>query len=385
MEEHFLEMFTTRRPLQCNTLRHFVKRRQPQSYAHLSRSSKAFDSNAGVASKQKPKGSYTRIFATFAAGIPLGWAIHTFTNDTNIKSAKPGDFVGYTLQGKEDVSSTSSIFTLKAATNVVIDPEVLQDRRALTSVQFKQPQLQIARAYTVLPPVEGQDLSELRFLIRKERNGEVSGYIHRLACGSGVELRGPNVDYTLPEHVQNVLFLAGGTGVVPAMQIMDKLAGEADVHVLWATRKREDCQGGVSDTRRAPTSPSWNLLTWLSPFGLPAVDARTVVPNKTDTPNATVLQIRDLKSRSKRSSVDYFVDDESTFIRAADVTAHLQAASTPHSMSNHASRLIFVSGPEGFINHWAGPKVWAGGKEVQGPLGGVLSTLDLTGWTVVKL
>jgi len=44
-----------------------------------------------------------------------------------------------------------------------------------------------------------------------------------------------------------------------------------------------------------------------------------------------------------------------------------------------------VSGPDGFIEHWAGKKIWVGGHEAQGLLGGILSRLDLKDWNVWKL
>ena len=40
---------------------------------------------------------------------------------------------------------------------------------------------------------------------------------------------------------------------------------------------------------------------------------------------------------------------------------------------------------DGFIEYWAGRKLWVDGREVQGPLGGVLGKMDLKGWSVVKL
>jgi hypothetical protein len=33
----------------------------------------------------------------------------------------------------------------------------------------------------------------------------------------------------------------------------------------------------------------------------------------------------------------------------------------------------------------AGPKLWAQGKELQGPLQGIIKELDLKGWAVWKL
>ena len=44
-----------------------------------------------------------------------------------------------------------------------------------------------------------------------------------------------------------------------------------------------------------------------------------------------------------------------------------------------------ISGPDGFIGHFAGQKVWVNGREEQGELGGILKQLDLSGWEVVKI
>ena len=117
-------------------------------------------------------------------------------------------FVKYRLASREDVSSTCAIFTLRP----VLGGKGLeveksgdgdadgQDRqqRAIQSVLFKQPQLQIARAYTLLPAEPGQPSDELRFLIKREKGGEVSSYLHRLEAGAEVEVRGPNAEYILP-------------------------------------------------------------------------------------------------------------------------------------------------------------------------------------------
>ncbi|TKA62777.1 hypothetical protein B0A55_11968 [Friedmanniomyces simplex] len=336
---------------------------------------------------RKPTGSYTRVLAIFALGVPIGWGVHTL-NDTRSgpsNSAKPTDFVKYALAAKEDISSTCSIFTLKPAQGSAIDTAQLYDQPAITSVQFKQPQLQIARSYTVLPPHEGQAPDELRFLIRKEQNGEVSGYLHRLALGSTVELRGPSVDYLLPESVTDVVFLAGGTGIAPALQVGEKLGKAGMMHILWANRRREDCLGGMSDSKAPSASSSWSLFSWWSSPTTHAAVADTVT--NANQSHAIVGQVESIKRRhtsgldSKTALlVDYYVDEEGTFIRPTDVTKLLDTA-----VQDPGKRLILVSGPEGFVNYWTGPKQWVGGREVQGPLGGALATFDLHGWQVVKL
>lgn len=304
------------------------------------------------------------------------------------KEAGPSDksadgFLTYRLTGREDVSSTSAIFTLKpVTTGIDVNAEGL--RRAITSVQFKQPQLQIARSYTLLPTESGQDPSELRFLIKKEQNGEVSGYLHRLAMGAEVEVRGPSAEYVLPEKVSKVVFLAGGTGVAPALQVAKAVAGEADVHILWANRRREECDGGKSDIVQAPSSWSSMFAGWFSPFGTPSTNdsqQSTAVAKK----GKIVAQLEGLKRNGGgRMAIDYFVDEEGTLIQPTDAMI-LARSSFSVDNAETGRKIMFVSGPEGFVKHWAGPKMWANGREVQGPLEGVLSTLDLKDWEVVKL
>lgn len=351
----------------------------------------------------EPKRSFVRPIWVFATCIPLGYGLNWALKrgDGAAAETTADGFVKYTLASKEDISSTCSIFTLRPDTSSIISNSDAPSKRTITSVQFKQPQLQIARNYTLLPPKDGQDPQELRFLIRRERNGEVSGYLHRLPVGSEVELRGLNAEYILPEHVDTVLFLAGGTGIAPAMQVADALAGEARVHLLWASRKREDCMGGISDSIKE-IGRSWKLSGWWIPYELPSpFSSKEHLPIKTsEEQSAIVPQIERLKQRflnsegvgstsrpQSRFLVDYYVDEENEFIQPKDVQRLLQLTG-PVPMGKDAvagKKILFVSGPEGFVHHWSSPKQWINGREVQGTLGGVLSTLNLHGWDVVKL
>ncbi|KAI7614425.1 hypothetical protein KC343_g10510, partial [Hortaea werneckii] len=334
---------------------------------------------------QRASGSYTSVFATLALSAAIGWAFHEYSGDGKGTTSKPGEFVRYTLVGKEEVSSTCSIFTLKPAAGTSIDTAELYDKRAISSVQFKQPQLQIARAYTILPPIEGQEPQELRFLIRKERNGEVSGYLHRLQLGAEIEVRGPSVDYVLPEKIGKVMFLAGGTGIAPAIQIASEVDDGVDVHILWACRQREDCAGGVSDTASSHSSWGWNLFGWFggTASNFERAHGTTVASSE---PNAVISQLDALKQKQAGAlKTDYFVDEEGSVVQPKTITSLLQqGAAKSDNLPDPAERLLIVSGPDGFVNHWAGPKQWVGGREVQGPLGGVLSSLDLHGYKVIK-
>ncbi|KAL5117098.1 mitochondrial Homoaconitase [Pleosporales sp. CAS-2024a] len=282
-------------------------------------------------------------------------------------SLNPYTFTPYTLVEKKAVSRTSAIFTLRNGDG---GPDGMGDvwKRSVWSVEIKQPQLQIARAYTPLPPGPGQDApgtaqpADIRLLIRQEQGGEVSTYLHRLPATSTIELRGPNTEYELPADVNQVIFLAGGTGIAPAMQIAHALATRpgTKMHILWANRRREECRGGVSDD---------------GPSGL---------VNNGQPKGAVVQELDALKERANAATrgmrVQYYVDEEKTFLQQAHVEKTMAT-----TLADKGSRLILVSGPSGFVQHWAGAKVWVGGTETQGPLGGVLGKMKLKDWKVVKL
>lgn len=329
----------------------------------------------------------------------IGGAAYRFTKSTDPSDASlnPHTFTPYTLVDKQPVSSTSAIFTLRNS-NGVSDTESVKEvwKRSIWSVQIKQPQLQIARAYTPLPPLppdvhkNGENEAEdMRLLIRQEQGGEVSTYLHRLPEQSTVELRGPNTELQLPRDIIEVVFLAGGTGIAPAMQVAQALGRRTGsrMHILWANRRREECVGGISDDRGSTTSALDRVGWWQSFFGSSeSIAAAPLAEDSSTAPKGTIVRELDaLKKRSEATkgeglSVNYYVDDEKTFIHPTEIEKRIQ-----RSPAENGSRLIIVSGPDGFIEHWAGKKLWANGREVQGPLGGQLGRMQLGEWKVIKL
>ncbi|KAK0626502.1 Sucrase/ferredoxin-like-domain-containing protein [Immersiella caudata] len=360
-------------------------------------------------------------------------------------------FVPFVITHKEKVSNSAFILTVaprgfkeQEDEDSGTDRPSHQNRdllerawnHGLWSVEIKQPQIQVSRDYTPLPPasseVEDTELrhSKLRFLIRKIDGGEVSTYLSRLQVGDTVELRGPHLGFDVRARLgtaDSLVFLAGGTGIAPALQAARALLNDRtpspskpSVSILWANRHRDDC----------PATPS------------PQQDA-TRTPR--DAPNAMTSLLCQLKSRyGNRLTYASTVDDEGTFISDRDVliaaqkshrklsndttltrtpSSSLSPAATPctyHSASalpsspghdatlekntpcgcidangsplqNSGKNLLVVSGPEGFINHFAGPKLWAQGTELQGPLGGVAARLWASNpklwenWLVLKL
>lgn len=303
----------------------------------------------------------------------------------------PHTFAHYRLVSREPVSSTNSIFTLEP-NRPADNAETYQAawRAGIWSVLFKQPQLQIGRDYTPLPPApdvgsdsERADDESLRFLIRREPHGEVSRYLHSLPIGSEIEIRGPQLECEIDPNVDHILFIAGGTGIAPALQAAYTLLSRTKddrrprMHILWANRKREDCLGGVSDTTttQAPPKTPWKFWKATKP-------QEPQLLKSSGTEGVVVRELQALKARYPgQITVDYFVDEEHTFITKKDIQSFTDSVSEsgPHK------KMIIVSGPDGFVSYMAGPKMWAQGHELQGPVRGLFEELDLKGWAVWKL
>ena len=304
----------------------------------------------------------------------------------------PAIFSPFILKSKEQVSSTSSIFTLVPAKSAAQSLDLDKLRQiGIWSVQVKQPQLQIARSYTPIPLLSDQlpretGVKALKLLIRHDANGEVSGYLHRLPRGATIAIRGPKVEYILPEDVDEVLFLAGGTGIAPALQVAQTLVHRmadqrphAGMRILWANRKREDCQRGSHSVSSSTTS--WLGLVVDGWRGAAQRNAETTALDKSQV----VRALDHAKSKLKESfSVAYFVDEERSFIAPAVLRSELSRDDV-EMKDRRPRRLVLVSGPDGFVNYLAGPKKWQGGQETQGELGGLLKDAGDSGWEVWKL
>jgi NAD(P)H-flavin reductase len=312
-------------------------------------------------------------YLALAAALAVLWSISQKNLVADTEVFDMPRFTPFVIISKDEVSPTSFILTIRPkrftehTSSTQSDPYAKQWQKGTWSVEFKQPQLQIARSYTPLPPRQNDKPGDLRFLIREETNGEMSQYLAGLAAGDKIELRGPHTELELPAQVTDVLFLAGGTGIAPAFQVAYTLLEARkesplpNIHIIWANRRREDCLGGTnvhySDTIKK-------------------------------VEGIVVQELRELQEKYPDNvKVDYVVDEEGTFVdqevisratRSYPVLTH-QAVT-----SRIDSKLLFVSGPEGFINFLAGPKNYWGGKLVQGELGGLIGKMGIRDWKVWK-
>ena len=349
-------------------------------------------------------------FALVAVTIPLALIVASPAVKELAESDEPFNpqsFTSFTLSARESISSTSSIFTLKLKRPLKSsDPYSELWKKGLWSLEFKQPQLQIARSYTPLPPlveIDGErddSALELKFLIRHDGWGEVSNYLSALPIGSNIELRGPRMEYRLPEEVDEIVFLAGGTGIGPALQTIQTLLSRSaesglqipKVKILWANRKREDCVGGVN--AKVPTASLSLPRRLLSSF---RTSAKTVeIPEPpvavVESQNPIVRAMTKLRAEHPdHISLEFFVDEEKTQIDTAAIKHHLRDRKPVHdddasgAASKLGKKLIMISGPDGFVDYLAGPKGWRLSVQVQGDLGGILSQMNTEEWEVRKL
>ncbi|KAL7922401.1 hypothetical protein ACQKWADRAFT_292371 [Trichoderma austrokoningii] len=335
-------------------------------------------------------------------------------------------FAPYTITSREAVSPTSFVFTIAPQHHnpslPYLTPSTSSWRYPQWSVEFKQPQVQIARHYTPLPPLDGEDPSDggLRFYVRAIGGGEMSHYLSRLRVGHDVWLRGPHIGFDIMARLgsmKRVVFLAGGTGVAPAMQVAQAVldqSPEAQVDILWAIRNREELQRGNGPARRRP---SW----WQ--FWTKDGNALVELDSQLQDPSPVARQLKAMKTTyGQRLHIQVAIDDEQTKFRASDLqkaissSGNRQSVATPGCRLHDSSalelapefetpatvddckcgagagkNLFIVSGPDGFVAHYSGPKMWLGGQQIQRPVGGVAGQLQrrypglANEWLVLKL
>ncbi|KAF4849125.1 Cytochrome c mitochondrial import factor CYC2 [Colletotrichum siamense] len=348
-------------------------------------------------------------------------------------------FIPFTVTSKDPVSPTSFILTLKPPHTGPAPLSSLWDVFDLWCVEVKQPQIQVAREYTPLPGAAGDDA--LRLYVRALRGGEVSTYLSRLLPGDSVEIRGPHGEFDLRSRLGEaggrVVFLAGGTGVASALQAAHAvLPHGVGVTIFWAVRGREEVQGAVPAKQRGSTSSwGWNPFSGGKRAG--GIQAEALSAEVGDA-SAISRELLALKERyGDKLDVRVVVDQEGTRVGEQDLSTALAQAGPKkrggpppvstegckfHSQTAHlgmvdgapnagkrflskdedcacvpkegvaiGKNVFVISGPEGFVQAYAGPKIWRDGGQLQGPVGGLLGAMQkgnpdlLKDWIVLKL
>ena len=340
----------------------------------------------------------------FAVSAYVGYRLYNWqTNPHRSLVLNARFFTPFILEKRDKVSSTSCILNLKsvpAGQNADNITEAWQT--GVWSVLVMQPELQIARAYTPLPPRDGDEPEQLRLFVRQEPNGEVSTFLSTIYRGTLVHMRGPHLEYEIPTDVDEILFIAGGTGIAPALQVAHTLFkyrtalpdNAPKLRILWANRRREDSyRGPLSNPPRHLLEKGDSKVRGISDawFGRPATKPEVTPDNdaaslsQPQTP--LVEELEALKTRNPgQVEIDYFVDEEDSYVTESVLR---QCLSSNEEQSDHdqpaRKKIVLVSGPDGFVSYYAGPKFFRKGVEVQGPLAGLLQKIDPKGWEIWKL
>ncbi|KAI6360181.1 hypothetical protein MCOR25_006796 [Pyricularia grisea] len=281
-------------------------------------------------------------------------------------------------------------------------------RHGLWAVEVKQPQLQIVREYTPLPPywTETEDqrqaeraAGEIRLYVRNV--GEVSNYLARKRPGSIVELRGPYLGFDVAERLGDaadkaVVFLAGGTGIAPAMQVAHRLLdgdryadkekplAKPEVQITWANRVKADI---------AQRSSIMHQLAGMRKRHGKKLGLECVVDEEKKFIDEGIVG-EAISARKSGPAQDGEACPYHSSLLLQHTTTDSPAGEGPGCRCEGSSKgqnLLFVSGPDGFINHLAGEKLWRDGMLLQGPVGGLLGKIknkypdQFKDWLVLKL
>ena len=359
---------------------------RPQKTPRQPSAKEANEVKAKVSSRRPFRiGPRTVIFVSVAAF--LSYKLYTWqTNPARSVILNPRFFTPFILESRAKVSSTSATLDLLSLPQGQNTENVSEAwRTGVWSVQVMQPELQIARSYTPLPPVEGTKPEQVRLFVRQEPQGEVSTFLHKINRGTIVHLRGPRIEYEIPEDVDEILFLAGGTGIACALQVAHTLFNHRtkptqenpELRILWANRRREDSINGKNPV---------DTLQNETPSQSPEVAGDVSAPSQPlQTP--LVEEVESLRAKHRGSFiVDYLIDEEGSYISESLLRTYLSGTDqTSNQDGTPRRKVILVSGPDGFVDAFAGPKTWQGGDELQGPLGGLLKKINPEGWEIWKL
>ena len=330
----------------------------------------------------KPPSKRRRLPKLLLAGTLAAALTLYLLNDPRPNTLNTTSFVPYTVTSKIPVSPNSFILSLRPQ-----HPSSPDTLPYLTpsgswwdfqwSVQVKQPEIQIQREYTPLPPdpAVGDGDGTLRFFVRRVAGGEVSNYLGRMDEGSTVEVRlgerGFAFNYLDAREENDIVCLAGGTGVATAMQVAhtvladpSRIHPDTRVRILWAIRRRSDIQsrpGGSKITSLdgeldAPTPIARELLNMKDRYGK-NLDVRVAIDEE-----GTTFGERELKDtlaltgKSRRGTSPRYPASLPPPIAAAcdesapSVPEKVPAAAVPANLR----RPIFVCGPEGYVELYAG-------------------------------
>ncbi|KAK6457037.1 uncharacterized protein RJT20DRAFT_127169 [Scheffersomyces xylosifermentans] len=258
---------------------------------------------------QKPKTvtRWSRYVPKILTAIAVAWGAYTvkvwvYQPETGADSKElldPSEFHKFIVTHKEEIDDDHYLIEIapkytrwQYSYNLNYESKSIWNGDRIWSVDIKQPEIMVVRAYTPLPlyflkseytrsgerkpllkvinnDAEDYDKQGVMCLyIKKYNDGEVSRYVTNKAIGDEIELRGPNIEYKFPYHplkqfhqrpimrdipskiepehllektlkinglppFDNLNFFAAGTGIAPILQVLlsrNPYRGFVDIH-----------------------------------------------------------------------------------------------------------------------------------------------------------
>lgn len=107
-------------------------------------------------------------------------------------------------------------------------------------LRLRPPGLRVARAYSIASAPAALPLIEL--LIRHVPGGQVSGWLEGDAAmpGAALTLHGPLGGFALDDRAGRAVFVAGGTGLAPALAMIRANAGRMPMLLCFGCTRREE-------------------------------------------------------------------------------------------------------------------------------------------------
>ncbi|KTW26692.1 hypothetical protein T552_02699 [Pneumocystis carinii B80] len=268
-------------------------------------------------------------FASACFGIFSVGALYSYVNNKR-RDYLNRDFYSFcTIRDIRQISPSTNIYELEFDR-----PSKQYQNCPIQNVLLKNSDIQIQRYYT---PIYISP-TKVVLLVKFYEDGEVSRWIHRKRVGDRIELRGPFLEWQWNDNKwKNVLFIAGGTGITPAYQLLsyifqDGIQFMPKFHLIYANRNPDE-----------------------------------------------ILLKKELDSLQEKYSenlkITYFVDSsldnkilDNYLIRSINLHDIIQAF--PSSSCTDSDTIVLVCGTDGFVSYIAGPKDTVYGE--QGNLGGLL-------------
>jgi cytochrome-b5 reductase len=164
------------------------------------------------------------------------------------------EYIPFIVVGEDQESPNATIYTLRptifAPPTVVCSAAIVYpsySKRGVWSVECKNTLSDVSQFYIPLPPVldAGSKFmsGDLRFLVTNDEKSQSPELPDGFREGGRIDIRGARMEYEIPDHVEEVLFLAGGGAITAALQVVDTLLEKRDgrkpsVKIIWVTGKR---------------------------------------------------------------------------------------------------------------------------------------------------